>query len=626
MSLLKKYLSRINLENSTVRLFTAVFAVCFISVISDTEHAFYEEGFFTSFDLLTYCLGICGIFAVLTVLFSLFESPRTEKLLLLCSYMCYALVTVMEFDDAYNDIWYETGACLVLLAICFYVFKPGDKLSQPDGEGKRSVFDAELPKGAAISIIACVAVFAGGFIAVQTVCRYLTQSTPCYDFGIFSQMFYSMRKTLEMTTTCERTMELSHLAVHVSPIYYLFLPIYTIFPSPATLQVCQALMLASGVIPVVLICRRLKLSWKATVVFAAIYCLYPALSGGCYYDLHENKFLAPLLLWLFYFIERDKWWGVLTFSVLTLLVKEDAAVYIAFAGLYLLLSRRARLKGTAILALSVSYFALVVFMLEKYGQGVMSYRYDNFLFGEDKGLTDVIINVIQNPAYVISELFDSTTGNENDPTKLKFLLQMLLPVGFLPFITRKYSRFILLCPLILINLMPDYIYQHNIYFQYTYGTLAFIIYAALMNYSELSDRFKKTAGAFALCACVLLYTRTVTNRSDYLKNYLASRESHDEVRQALTEIPESASVSATTFFVATCSQRDVLYDMQTSAFEKSDIVTEYVALDLRYSAGRELNKEYKDNEDYEQIYYLQSWCAIYHCVNESIINEYPSGK
>ena len=148
-----------------------------------------------------------------------------------------------------------------------------------------------------------------------------------------------------------------------------------------------------------------------------------------------------------------------------------------------------------------------------------------------------------------------------------------------------------------------------------------------MNYfRSWSDRFKKDRRRLRALRLVASYTRTVTNRSDYLKNYLASRESHDEVRQALTEIPESASVSATTFFVATCSQRDVLYDMQTSAFEKSDIVTEYVALDLRYSAGRELNKEYKDNEDYEQIYYLQSWCAIYHCVNESIINEYPIGK
>lgn len=41
-------------------------------------------------------------------------------------------------------------------------------------------------------------------------------------------------------TTCERDRVLSHFAVHVSPIYYLFLPFYALFPSPVTLEVLQA--------------------------------------------------------------------------------------------------------------------------------------------------------------------------------------------------------------------------------------------------------------------------------------------------------------------------------------------------------------------------------------------------
>lgn len=47
-------------------------------------------------------------------------------------------------------------------------------------------------------------------------------------------------------TTCERDRVLSHFAVHVSPIYYLFLPFYALFPLPVTLEVLQALLLASG--------------------------------------------------------------------------------------------------------------------------------------------------------------------------------------------------------------------------------------------------------------------------------------------------------------------------------------------------------------------------------------------
>ena len=59
-----------------------------------------------------------------------------------------------------------------------------------------------------------------------------------------------------------------------------------------------------GVIPVILLCRHMKLSGKATVLVSFIYSFYPALTMGCAYDLHENCFLAPLLLWLFYFFEK----------------------------------------------------------------------------------------------------------------------------------------------------------------------------------------------------------------------------------------------------------------------------------------------------------------------------------
>ena len=56
-----------------------------------------------------------------------------------------------------------------------------------------------------------------------------------------------------------------------------------------------------------------------------IYALFPAISTGCFYDIHENCFLAPLLLWLFYFFEKEKWIPMYISALLVLAVKEDAA-------------------------------------------------------------------------------------------------------------------------------------------------------------------------------------------------------------------------------------------------------------------------------------------------------------
>ena len=58
------------------------------------------------------------------------------------------------------------------------------------------------------------------FVSVWTVCRVRSFSVPTFDFGIFSQMFHSMKTTGLPITTVERDGALSHFAVHVSPIYY----------------------------------------------------------------------------------------------------------------------------------------------------------------------------------------------------------------------------------------------------------------------------------------------------------------------------------------------------------------------------------------------------------------------
>ena len=591
---LKKTLSA---EKITVRLFSALFITCAVFMAINAKTDFTSAQYFKNVDLKIYLAVLIGVFTVLFAVFSFIELPKAEKLILLLSYTVYAVMCTSQTDE----IWFCLGACLILLMICFYVF--GDEKSDP--------LSFDMPKPVTVSLIVMCGVYTASFISIQTVCRYLTQSTPNFDFGIFSQMFYYMKTTLQPLVTCERDMLLSHFAVHVSPIYYLFLPFYALFPSPVTLMVCQGVLLASGVIPLVLIGKKIGLSGKATVAFAAIYCLFPALSGGCYYDLHENKFLAPLLLWLFYFIEKNNWFGIIGFSLLVCLVKEDAPIYIVFVALYLMISRRAPLKGFVALCVSIMYFVTVLWLLEKYGQGVMTYRYNNFMFGEDAGLISVVKNVIKNPAYVIKQVFEADIDS-NGSSKMIFMLQMLLPLGFMPFMTKKFSRYILILPMILVNLMTDYVYQYSVFFQYTYGVTAFLMYGSMLNFADMTPKTKKRLSVFAIGAAIMVNTQTTYTRN-YLKNYIANKENHDAVRIALEQIPEEASVKASTFLVASLSHHKELYDIK---YEKKGRETDYVVLDLRYSSERETAKSYDSNDKYELVYKLDRWCAIYKLVEE----------
>ena len=93
---------------------------------------------------------------------------------------------------------------------------------------------------------AVCAVTACTVISVIGCLRYKTFSTPNYDFGLFCNMFHNMKETGLPLVTSERDRLLSHFAVHISPIYYLLLPFYWIFPSPLTLQIGQAVALMLG--------------------------------------------------------------------------------------------------------------------------------------------------------------------------------------------------------------------------------------------------------------------------------------------------------------------------------------------------------------------------------------------
>ena len=241
--------------------------------------------------------------------------------------------------------------------------------------------------------------------------RVLTYRAPTFDFGIFSQMFHQMRTTGLPVTTVEQDGPLSHFAVHVSPIYYLLLPFYCIYPKPVTLQVLQAAVLASAVIPLWRLCRRHGFSAGVSAGVCLLLLLYPAYSGGTSYDIHENVFLTPLILWMFDGIDREKRWEALLCGGLTLLVKEDAAVYVAVVALWLIL--RAWLRGVQPVGAGdrwgsagwrTGVVLLVTAYLSRYGDGVMTNRYQNFMYGGSGSLFSVILAVLLSPMKVIYEL------------------------------------------------------------------------------------------------------------------------------------------------------------------------------------------------------------------------------
>ncbi len=340
-------------------------------------------------------------------------------------------------------------------------------------------------------ILFLLALIPAALLMIIMVARVSSFLSPTYDMGIFTQMFHNMKTTGAPITTLERDMPLSHFNIHMSPIFYVLLPFYAIAPSAETLQVLQILVVLSGVIPLDLLAKRYFRGSKAWRLAAAVlYVLQPGMLGSNLYDLHENCFLAPLTLWLIYACYTRRTVLVMLFTALTLMVKEDAALYVVAIALFVLFGgmsadnqykrRKDYIHAAILLVGSLVYFIWVSAYLRNAGFGIMTYRFNNLFVYKELGVLGIIPAILQNPAYYLSTFWTME--------KIAYLLVVLGSLGFLPLFQRKGAHYFLIIPLIVMNLSSNYTYQYDLRFQYNYGSGALLIFMAVMAVAGYSER------------------------------------------------------------------------------------------------------------------------------------------
>lgn len=541
---------------------------------------------YDSVSLVLFVAVFVFCFALLSAVYFLGKVRKIDIFALPVAFAVYSTVTLADSSKSY----YFAFGIIILWAILVYYYHKNGYLDRLNVSGKT----AKL----VIAAVATVFVVVVGFTSVL---RYESNWAPNFDFGIFCNMYYNMKESLQPLTTCERDTLLSHFAVHVSPIYYLLLPFYWIFPSPSTLQMMQVVVLACSVIPVYLLAKHFKLSDISTLLLCAAVLLHPAVAAGTNYDLHENCFLLPLLLFAFLFFEKEKYIPMSVFLILTLLVKEDAAVYVIFFALYVFLARRKYLLGAIIAAVAGIYFLIVLSYLGTSGDGVMSWRYGNFIVGEG-GLFDAVKNVLVNPAYVFTQIFVDSEGGYS--RKILLILQLLVPLAFLPVGTKKVSRLILILPFLLLNLMTLYVYQYDISFQYTFGPMAFLFYMAVLNVKDMKPvTSKMLLSIAAVAACALFLVSAVPRFSQYIEIIVNDKENIELTNEALDSIPEDASVIASSYFVPRLSERKVIYSVNHHEVKEGERV-DFVIIDTR--------------ENYEP--FLEKYLGLGYAITDTVEN------
>lgn len=155
-----------------------------------------------------------------------------------------------------------------------------------------------------------------------------------FDLAIFDQASWQLSRGSDFVSIMDRRV----LADHVSPVLYLFAPLYRIVATPLWLLGAQAAALGARVVPVRALARHLG----ASVPLATFLTLAsaPILAAGLF-DFHASTLAVP-------FVAAALYWGVADrpglaglAGAIVVLCRADLALAVAAAAL--LASRRSRL-------------------------------------------------------------------------------------------------------------------------------------------------------------------------------------------------------------------------------------------------------------------------------------------
>lgn len=543
---------------------------------------------------LSILLCLAGFAVIMCAVLAL----REKKVIAWCILPSALLLALTLVTSIREDIFFNVGVGGVLILICKYA-------SDNDWAG---FLHFELTKRRSLVIVLIMIFVFVAFVFFFTVLRYKSFYHSTFDFGIFAQMFENMCESGLPVTSVERTGEVSHFAVHFSPFYYVLLPGYFIFRSPLYLLFAQALGVALGALAVRRICHSLYFSEKCTVALCAVYLLFPTMANGCFYDFHENKFLSVLILWAVAFALEKRAVGFFAFSFLVLTVKEDAFIYVLAICLWMIISNRMRLTAAITAAFAVFWFFFACTMMVWLGGEIMDSRFAHFALNEGGGLLDAARNCFVNIGYLIKEVFagaDTQAFREMTYSgqKLEFLLWTCFPLCFTPFLRKKTSSLVLLIPMLVVNLMPRWMYQYDVDYQYTYGSVALLFVLFILYLRDASGRCR----VFVITTALLLSTvfaasLAVPKAKSYYERYYDNMSSYDATAEALEIIEDDASVTVYGYMMPHLSHIKELYPCPQHDSRNPYGKTDYYVVDTRYEYDSHTEKMYLAmGDDYELV-------------------------
>lgn len=412
-----------------------------------------------------------------------------------------------------------------------------------------------------------------------------------YDQGTYSQILWNTLHGRFFWCSFTSSNGLCDLGVHMNPTLVFLLPVYMLFPFPATLSIIQVFFLGIAAAPVYLIAKE-KINSKVGLFFVVFYLTNTFVVQAVIEGFQARALTVPLFLFAFYYLFKKRYRLFSLFVLLACLSHEISCLLVFMIGLYLIFTQRKILPGAVISALSLSWFVLSIKVFQPYF-GIKNPLYGLLFTVNGKVMMDpleIIRHCLTHPIGALQRIFTYR--------KLDYIIRLFAPLGFMSIFSLK--ELLIGLPIFLQNLVLS---EHLIKIEvprYTMPLLPFIFISAIYSTAYFFKKMKPQQHVYIeifviVCWAVSAY-RFIWDPS-YNARFLMvlSPVSHETRihRRALERIayliPRDASVCADMKAFPFLANRFKLYDIPFHMDE-----SEYILIDKKeplFSPKSAISKE-----------------------------------
>ena len=458
-----------------------------------------------------------------------------------------------------------------------YDTMPALRAGLPIGRPLRALWTRIAPsvrrRGPAVIVAAAAVGYAVfmGFLALRSHAKFNTYT---WDLGQLDNQFYNaLHGHPFRCTVLIREGNWSELRNHAEFSVFALLPFYALHPSAATLLVLQALLLGSAAIPLYRIAARRLSPWLSTIIVLA-YLFYPPLHGAQLFDFHFQPVAAAFLLWAFDCFDARRMRLFALFFLVAIGCREDISAGTAVFGIFLILCGQRVRAGIIITAVSLVWFiAMRFFIMPAVGTWGFADTYRELFPTGAHNFTGIIHTIVTNPLFTMRSMLT--------PEKLRYALQILAPVAFIP----------LRRPLLALSVLPGTFFTLlttgygptlDIGFQYGADFVPYIFPAVALTLAGLGRVRRRAAVATMVCAMAVatFHWGAIPTRATYKSCYgwktfepptATERRRFAAMTELAALVPHEAVLAATDREIAHVSNRLECWNLSVG-WEGSDYI------------------------------------------------------